>query len=92
MVVGKCDTNDYKIQVGNKLKSIQANLLKQYAERELRAENVLGMVRVAVLKTKRDDEEIFKDNSDDLLTTPGADIFETPSGMQISCDWITYRS
>ena len=54
-------------------------------QRELRAENVLGMVSVAVLKTKRDDE-ILKDNSDDLLTTPGVDIFKTPSGVQILGD------
>ena len=51
---------------------------------ELKAENVIGMVSVAVLKTNWDDEESFKDNSDDLLTTPGVD--ETPSGVHISGD------
>ena len=56
-MVEKFDTNDYKMQVGNKLKSIYAYLLKQYVEREEKAENVLGMVSVAVLETNQYDEE-----------------------------------
>ena len=85
-VVEKFGTNDYKIQVGNKLKSIHANLLKQYVEREEKAENVWGMISVAVLETNQYDEESLKDDSDDLLTTPGVDRFETPNDVQISGD------
>ena len=85
-VVEKFGTNDYKIQVGNKLKSFHVNLLKQYVEREEKAENVWGMVSVAVLETNQYDEESLKDDSDDLLTTPGVDRFETPNDVQISGD------
>ena len=85
-MVEKFGTNDYKIQVGNKLKSFHVNLLKQYVEREEQAENVLGMVSVVVLETNQNDEESLKDDSDDLLTTPGVDKFETPNDVQISCD------
>ena len=55
-------------------------------EREEKAENVLGMVSVAVLETNQYDEESLKDDSDDLLTTPGVDKFETPNDVQISGD------
>ena len=64
-VVEKFGTNNYKIQIGHKLKSFHANLLKQYVEREEKAENMLGMVSVAVVKTNQHDEESFKDDSDD---------------------------
>ena len=79
---GKCD---YRVQVGKKLKTFHANLLKRYIEWDQVDTQVNGHVSVAVLEPY-DNESDDDDDKEILWTSPSAVSQETPTDVQISED------
>ena len=79
---GKCDN---RVQVGKKLKTFHANLLKRYIERDQVDTQVSGHVSVAVLEPY-DNESDDDDDKEILWTSPSAVSQETPTDVQISED------
>ena len=79
---GKCD---YRVQVGKKLKTFHANLLKRYIERDQVDTQVSCHVSVAVLEPY-DNESDDDDDKEILWTSPSAVSQETPTDVQISED------
>ena len=77
---GKCD---YRVQVGKKLKTFHANLLKRYIEWDQVDTQVSGHVSVAVLEPY-DNESDDDDDKEILWTSPIAVSQETPTELKIS--------
>ena len=78
---GKCG---YRVQVGTKLKTFHANLLKRYIERDQVDTHVSSHVSVAVLEPYENESD--DDDKDILWTSPSAVSQETPTDVQISAD------
>ena len=79
----KFGSYDDRVQVGNKLKILHSNLLKQCVERSSTDKSAFGLVSVAVLESNLSNDESYED---ELLTTPYIDSSETPAEIKISDD------
>ena len=75
---GKCD---YRVQVGKKLKTFHANLLKRYIEQDQVDTQVCGHVSVAVLEPY-DNESDDDDDKEILWTSPSAVSQQTPTDFR----------
>lgn len=82
-VVEKFGVGDYRVQVGNKVKTYHANLLKKYIEREDTERPVDGQVSVAVLEESMT-EEIDAESSITLMTNPDETNGESSADIHIS--------
>lgn len=85
-VIEKFGGYAFRLQVGNKMKTIHANLLKLYVERSDIDKDVHGHVSIAVLDQGSNDDETYNDDPDELLTNPSINTSETPHDVQISND------
>lgn len=78
-IVEKVGKVDYKIDMGGKLKTFHANMLKLYVERDSDVD-ILGIAGVAVVDIKDDD-----DGNETLVDSPRETRKEGPSDVTMFC-------